>query len=240
LIVPSFPSCRALCAMFSLLLLTLPAAGQARSTGNIYFADPSVAIAEGGSGEVELRTYAGPLSFGLLQLQLNYAASELQVAGIDFGDDARLQGFISRTLRDGSDGAILMSEQLESSPLLGELSLARIQVSPELPAGSSIQLEVSVVAMQQRDGQDYPISLSFPLEITVTSPTAGPQGELGSDGEVEAPLVMASAEEWARIGKLYPVGGVVRLMRRAWRGNQFLAWPVRIDTESRTPRAEEQ
>jgi hypothetical protein len=212
-----------LCGLI-LCLSSSRAYAQERRPGDFYFADPDIAIAEGSTAEVELMAYLGAQEFGAFAVRLVYPSAELNASGVSFGNTALLQSVLVNDAKDGQLGLLGLAEG--SDLLIGEISLAKVTLAPEVLAGSVIQVQIQILSLYDRSGSEFFQTNAGVLNITVTS--GDPQGP-AADPDGEAPLVEATAAEWELIRQLWRPAGVVQIMRSYWLNRRLYAYPVRVD-----------
>ncbi len=143
----------------------------AQFPGDVFFLDPSVAVAEGGTAELEVVVFAGANVVGatLLDVAFDPAAAEVS---LERGGSALLEkGFVSR-VSAGTASVVNLNSASLTDPI-GTVSLARVLVRPLGPAGSTVNLAISVRSLLRQDSTPFPSARGFSGQVLVVS-AAGP------------------------------------------------------------------
>ena len=108
----------------AILVFGLAAPAQAQFAGDLFFADPSVAIPADGEGTPEVQVFAGAETFGAAQFELLFDPARLEIAAVRPGDAPELQEVFSVRREDGRVAIIVANSGSLDVPF-GTASLPR-------------------------------------------------------------------------------------------------------------------
>lgn len=155
-----------------LLASVVASAACAQFAGDVYFAQPSVAIPEGGAADMEVMTFSGSEPVGAVHVELLYDSAELEIVEVEAGSATEFQdGFVYDAVEPGRTAFVGLNSASLTDPF-GTVSLARIEVRPIAAAGSRVPLTLSVRQFLGTDSQALPAQ-GFDGEVVVTSPLSG-------------------------------------------------------------------
>ena len=172
-----------------ILTLGLTAPVQAQFAGDLFFADPSVAIPADGEGTLEVQVFAGAETFGAAQFELLYDPARLEVVSVRPGDAPELREVFS-VRRDDGRVAIIVANSGSLDVPFGTASLARIDVRPLAPAGSVIPIQTRVQGVLRQDTIPFSSPAGLGGEVVVSAAGAAPLGT-ASARQDDAPSVVA-------------------------------------------------
>ena len=166
-------------ALFMLTALLLAPPVQAQFAGDIFFSTPSVAIAEGGTGTLEVQAFTGASTFGASQFRLSYDPARVEIVAVEAGAATAVQEGFTVQQSPGEVAIIALNSESLSQPI-GTVSLARLQVRPLVGAGSVININTAVDQVLRQDSSAFTGSDGFGVEVVVTAaggntPLAAPQ-----------------------------------------------------------------
>jgi len=196
----------------ALFLLTLLLSGQpahAQFAGDVFFAEPSIAIGQGGQGQIEVLAFMGSSTFGATQVNLNYNPAELSIVSVQPGLSSEVQNGFTFRNENGVLSLIALNSQSTTEPI-GTVSLARIEVTPLVPAGSRIFVSSNVDTMLRQDSSAYSFPRGFGMEIVVTSGTAKVANS--SNKPVTLDKAEVSQDVYQRALELRSEGAKVKMM----------------------------
>ena len=144
----------------------------AQFPGDLFFLDPSVAVVEGGTAELEVVVFAGANVLGASLFDVTFDPAEVEVT-LEPGNAALLEkGFVSR-VSPGTASIVNLNSESLTDPI-GTVSLARVLVRPLGPAGSVVNLSISVRSLLRQDTTPFPSARGFSGQVVVVSAAGGP------------------------------------------------------------------
>lgn len=158
-------------ALFLLTMLFSWQSVHAQFAGDVFFAEPSIAIGQGGQGQIEVLAFMGASTFGATQVDLHYNPAELSIVSVKPGTSTEVQNGFTFRNQDGVLSIIALNSQSATDPI-GTVSLALVDVQPLSPAGSRIFISSNVDTMLRQDSTAYSFPRGFGMEIVVTSASA--------------------------------------------------------------------
>jgi hypothetical protein len=200
-----------------LLAFLVGTAAQAQFAGDVYFAAPSIAVAEGSVGEMEVVTFSGSEPVGAVHVEVLFDPAALEVIDIAVGSAPELQGgFVYEALEPGRVAFVGLNSRSLTNPF-GTVSLARIEVRPVSAAGSRVPLTISVQQVLNTDSQAVRAQ-GFAGEVVVTSPVgaASSAGTLSVATRSVAPPPLRSLAQpslESRASTMARPGETVEIMR---------------------------
>ncbi len=105
--------------------LIFTGAAQAQFPGDVFFQNPSIAIQEGGTGQIEVVTFAGTDVLGAAQFDIVFDPSALEVVGVTPGSAEELERTMVSKVSNGKVSVIILNDRSLTKPF-GTVSLARI------------------------------------------------------------------------------------------------------------------
>ncbi|MGB0514203.1 MAG: cohesin domain-containing protein [Wenzhouxiangellaceae bacterium] len=194
------------------LALGLAAPVQAQFAGDLFFAEPSVAIPADGQGTLEVQVFAGAETFGAAQFELLFDPTRLEVVSVRPGDAPELQEVFS-VRRENGRVAIIVANSGSLDVPFGTASLARVDVRPLAPAGSVIPIQTRVQGVLRQDTIPFASPGGLGGEVVVSAAGATP---LGTASTRQADVSTVTAEPGSalhdRVTRLRPDGATVTLM----------------------------
>lgn len=151
----------------ALLLVAAPA--HAQFVGDVFFADPSIAVPEGGTAVFEVQVFTGIQVLGAAHFDVVYDPAQLEVVSVDAGTTPELApGHVSVTT-PGRVAVVDLNGESLTRPF-GTSSLARIEVRPLVSAGTRVPLSIQVRSLLRPDSVT-PVSggRGFSGEVVVVS-----------------------------------------------------------------------
>jgi hypothetical protein len=206
----------------ALIAVSAPAA-HAQYAGDMFFATPSVAVAEGGTATMEADLFSGSVPLGAAQFDLLYDPSQVEVVSVDAGGTQELEnGVASAPVSPGRTGIVALNGASLDHPF-GTESLARVTFRPLVPAGSYILLQLAPRSLLRTDSTPFPAGRGFYGELVVVS--AGP-----ATAQSQAPLTgdQVDSDHQSRALRLRRPGNLVSLIDLEQKGGKVLpvATPV--------------
>lgn len=193
----------------------------AQFVGDMFFAQPSVAVAEGGTATLEADLFSGVNPLGAAHFDLLYDPSQLEVVGVAPGGTKELEdGVASAPAAPGRTGIVALNGASVDHPF-GTERLARITLRPLVPAGSIVFFQLAPRSLLRTDSTPFPAGRGFFGELVVVS--GGPQARQAGGATAGAPLTgdQVDADHRARALRLRRPGTVVDLVDPAPRGGRI-------------------
>ena len=184
---------------------------QAQFAGDVFFNNPSIAIAEGGKIQVEIQAFMGTSPFGAVQLDIVFDPTQLNIITVKPGSNEKLQNGFTFHEKDGVLSIIALNSESETVPI-GTVSLVLIEVAPLTPAGSVINVSTQVRTLLRQDSSAFSSSNGVGLEIAVTNPNPANTLENTLSTVSSVTVVDSNNELYNRAFALRPEGAVVTLM----------------------------
>lgn len=190
--------------------LIFTGAAQAQFPGDVFFQNPSIAIQEGGTGQIEVVTFAGTDVLGAAQFDIVFDPSALEVVGVTPGSAEELERTMVSKVSNGKVSVIILNDRSLTKPF-GTVSLVRIDVRPLLPAGSRINLVTDVKEILMQDSTTFGSFFGFGGEVVVTS-AISTITQTASQSSAGSSVPVAEGELMDRAALLRRPGSVVSLM----------------------------
>lgn len=205
-------------------LLLAPAASQAQFPGDLFFAEPSVAVPEGGVATFEVLLFSGAHVVGATHFEVIVDPTQAEVVGVEAGATAQLASGHAAVISPGRAAVVDLNGESLTQPI-GTSSLAHIQVRPLVGAGSRIPLSIQVRSLLRQDLLPLPGGRGFGGELLVVS--AGPVGQAATVTSVATPAT-DDADTARRAAELRRPGLAVDLLDFETRGANVSAVPRRV------------
>ncbi|MBW8879239.1 MAG: hypothetical protein JF614_30230 [Acidobacteria bacterium] len=149
-------------------LLLAPTIVRAQFQGDVFFAQPSVAIPEGGTAVLEVQMFSGSDVVGATQVDFIFDPAQAKVVKVEPGTTPQLANGLA-TVTSGNRVALVDLNGSSLEQPFGTVSLARIHVQPLLPAGNRIPLNLQVHSLLRQDSTPFANAQGFAGEILVVS-----------------------------------------------------------------------
>lgn len=190
---------RSLSFLIGSVLLLMPVAAGAQFQGDVFFAQPSLTVPEGGTATVEVQMFSGADVLGAAQVDVVFDPASVSVVGIGPGTAPELAGGLASATLQDRIGIVALNGASLLQPF-GTVSLARLQMRPLLPAGSRIPLNIEVHSLLRQDAASFPDTHGFAGEILVIA--AGAKASVSSGQLLASPLdgVVQRARAFRRPG----------------------------------------
>lgn len=194
------------------LALSLAAPAPAQFAGDLFFADPSVAIPADGEGTLEVQVFAGAETFGAAQFELLFDPARLEVVSVRPGDTPELQEVFS-VRREAGRVAIIVANSGSLDVPFGTASLARIDVRPQAPTGSVIPIQTRVQGVLRQNTIPFASPSGLGGEVVVSASGATSLAT-SSTQQPDVPTVIAEPGSalYDRVTRLRHDGAIVTLM----------------------------
>lgn len=153
-------------------LLLVPTTVRAQFRGDVFFANPSVAVPEGGTGVLEVLVFSGADVVGATHIDVVFDPASAEVVAIDPGTTPQLAGGLAFVTSAGRAALVDLNGSSLVQPF-GTVSLARVHVRPLVAAGNRVLLSLQVRSLLRQDSTPFPSARGFSGEILVVS-TASP------------------------------------------------------------------
>lgn len=175
------------CGLFVVCALLFTPSVKAQFAGDLFFADPSVAIPEGEQGTLEVQVFSGSDTFGAAQFDLVFDPERIEVVSVRPGNVPELHDGLTFVQSEGRVSIIVVNSGSLDVPF-GTSSLAEIEVRPLTAAGSVISVGNQVEEVLRQDSTPYAFSAGLGAEVVVTDAAAhavSVQSESSEPVEVE-------------------------------------------------------
>lgn len=181
---------------------------QAQFAGDVFFANPSIAIVEGGQSQIEVMAFMGDSTFGAVQLNLTYDPAKLAIVSVQPGSTPELQNGFTIRQQGGVLSIIALNGASDTTPI-GTVSLALIEVAPLTAAGTVVNVDSNVDTVLRQDSTAFSSPNGFGAEIVVTNP---PNNPATISAAVDTATQSISGEVYQRALELRPGGSAVSVM----------------------------
>ncbi len=206
-------------AIVAALALAGAPAAHAQFVGDMFFAQPSVAVAEGGTATLEAELFSGAIPLGAAHFDLLYDPSQVEVVGVSAGSTREIEnGVASAPAAPGRTGIVALNGASLDHPI-GTESLARITLRPLVPAGSIVFFQLAPRSLLRTNSTSFPAGRGFFGELVVVS--AGPQAQAKAGGAPPAGDPV-DADHRARALRLRRPGTLVDLIDAEPRGGRIV------------------
>ncbi|MEM8994549.1 MAG: hypothetical protein AAGF23_07130 [Acidobacteriota bacterium] len=158
----SFPS--AVVALFAFATLAAAPGARAQFLGDVFFANPSVAVAPGQTAELEVVLFAGAEPVGATHIEVEFDAARARVVAVEPGQAEMERAFSSDVIPGRLSFVALNTVSLEQP--IGTVLLARLQIRPNGGTGSRVPLAITVRDILGQDLATIP-GRGFAGEIVV-------------------------------------------------------------------------
>jgi hypothetical protein len=200
-----------------LSLALSPAAARGQFPGDVFFAQPSVAAAEGGTATLDVVTFAGTTVYGGVHFELQFDPERMEIEKVEAGASAYFDFLVSRS-QAGRVNVIVINSRSLTSPI-GTSSLARLTVRPKGDAGEVVPLALGVKGIVDSASAPVAKPQGYGAEIVITSPAPpdalakaaeqnGPERKDAAPKVLEGPLPRDLEIRASRLGRR---GQVLRL-----------------------------
>jgi hypothetical protein len=184
-------------------LLGVSFTAQAQFVGDVFFLTPSVAVAKGNVGDLDLALFAGDRPFGAARISVQFDPQRLEIVNV-----VPVQvGAVLPVLEWSSDSGVLKLVVVNGQSLavpIGSVTLARISVRAIGEAGDQIEVSSAVTEAYAADRVAFPVGSGYSAEVSIGSVTSGSVAQRMSKS---APLQ-------GRALKMRPAGHAVTLLSR--------------------------
>jgi len=216
-------------AILTILLGLIAGAAHAQFAGDMFFADPSVAVPEGGTATMEVQLFSGATAVGATQFDLVYDPTQVEVVAVEPGTTKEFEnGVSSAPAAPGRTGIVTLNGASLDHPF-GTESLARVTLRPLAGAGSRVQLGIQVRSLLRTSSTPFPAGRGFSGELVVVSANQPAQAPAKAKATVDrtAPAqgAAADADHTSRALALRRPGNRVELVDVEERGGRMM--PVR-------------
>jgi len=203
----------------------------AQFAGDLFFIDPSVSVAVGGTATLELALFTGGDAFGIAQAEVSFDGNEMELVGVSLPDgvsDPVLQQFTKT--ESGVLNVITLNAVSKTEPI-GSVIVAKLEVRPKLGSPGTVSVKVSNKGAFSAEGAAYSSSKATSGEVVVTSAPASFVASAAGEAELVAD---PSPELLARAAALVGPGGIAELVIPSGpdAGRTVL---VRVPPDSSTP-----
>ncbi len=165
--------------LLMLLTLGIAPAGVAQFVGDVYFEQPSIAVAEGATGELAVLVFTGDKPLGAAHVELTYNPAELEIVATEPGGAIELQDTFVSDNPSGRLAFVAINDESLERPI-GTVSLATIEVRPLASAGARTQFDLKVEGLLDGRSIGFSATSGFAGEVLVTSePGAAPAARSG-------------------------------------------------------------
>lgn len=212
----------AIVAVAVLAALAGTPAAHAQYVGDMFFAQPSIAVAEGGTATFETELFSGAIPLGAAAFDIYYDPSQLEVVSVSPGGTKEFENGVSSAPVDpGRTGIVALNGTSLGHPF-GTESLARVTLRPLVPAGSYVYFILFPRSLLRTDSTPFPARYGYYGEMVVVS--AGPQAQGQTGASSGAPLTgdQVDADHRARALRLRPPGTRVDLVDTETRGGRIV------------------
>lgn len=192
-----------------LVVLTGWQPAQAQFAGDVFFVEPSIAIAEGGEGQLEVAVFTGAAPFGAAQFDLIYKPQELVVTSVRPSSVPEIKDSFTFSEKEGVLSIVAINGGSKTKPI-GTVPVAVIGVAPLTPAGSVIHLSSQVDMVLRQDSSEFSSPAGFGMDIVVTNQAMASTNSFSL--QADAPPAVPGDDLYQRAKALRPEGSKVRLM----------------------------
>lgn len=195
--------------------MLLPAKASAQFVGDVFFAEPSVVIAEGGTGQLQLALFAGDKVFGATRAALKFDATKMQIVDVQAPAVGGLTPALQWKVTGGELRLLVVNGESLQKPI-GTVTLARITVKPLGSAGQQFTVTSEVSDALAADRTTFRVGTGFSAQVSV-----GVKSPSGTGGNPRALLMPGQDPALERMAlTMRPAGHQVRLHAPAG-GGQF-------------------
>lgn len=203
-----------------LALTALAPAASAQFVGDMFFATPSVAVAEGDSVELDIVTFSGALAVGAAHLEIAFDPALLAIDEVLAVNPTGITPQVVDQPLAGRVGIAWLNDDSLSAPF-GLITLARVRARPLAPAGTTIDLSITARGLLKTDATPFPATQGFGGEIVVVAAAA----LTAADDSTQTAVDGALSARAARLGR---PGQSVTLMVPGSRAGLPSAAPRRV------------
>lgn len=172
------------------LLLLIPSAARAQFQGDVFFAQPSVAVPEGGTAVLEVLLFSGADVVGATHLDILFEPGQAEVVKIEPGAAPELANGLATVTSAGRAALVDLNGSSLEQPF-GTVSLARVHIRPLGVAGQRVPLNIEVRSLLRQDSTAFPETNGFSGEILVVSAASAIEA-------IPAPLLVRSGTDLAK------------------------------------------
>lgn len=191
--------------------LLAPTLASAQFVGDVFFKKPSIAVAQGGTGQLELMSFAGTTPVGAYRIRLIFDESKLEITEVKAGGAVELEeGFTSR-LGKGELDVVAVNNRSITTPI-GTVSLLIISVRPKLAAGSVIKIEMQILDLLSTSVQPFSAKRAFGADVVVAA-AALKTPSLVAPSARHTHKLAVGADTASRARRLAPPGASVQVMQ---------------------------
>lgn len=205
-------------AAAAMAALWLPVPAVAQFAGDAFFATPSVAVVEGGTGVLDLSFFSAAEPFGAAQMTLTFDPDDLEVVDVTLPPNPAAELRQEYLLGGGELRLVVVNTSSADTPV-GTVELARVTVHPLAAAGAVIPVHAVQNGALTAGALAYASSGATGAEIVVTAPQSSTTVHRRHD---------AGQDLTQRAANLVPPGGQVELMAH---NHDDTASPVPVQTE---------
>jgi hypothetical protein len=185
----------------------------AQFAGDLFFQEPSIAVAQNHTGRLTLQAFAGSDPLGAVHVELTYDSHALDIVDVIPGADFQAAGSTVSKVAPGQVVVVLANMVALDRPI-GTIDLITIEARAMAPPGTIIPIEVARRGYLHTDGSANTTGQPFGAEIVVGTPTPhGSRARLRAseidtqEGTAPAPV----GDVYDRAARLRPPGATVTL-----------------------------
>ncbi|HEX2255012.1 MAG TPA: hypothetical protein VHQ65_17230, partial [Thermoanaerobaculia bacterium] len=149
------------------VLLLMPSFAEAQFRGDMFFAQPSQAVAEDGTATFEVLLFAGADVVGATHFDVVFDPVLAEIVGVEAGTTEQLAPGHVAVTSPGRAAVVDLNATSLTQPI-GTASLARITLRPLAPAGTRVPLSIQVRSVLRQDSGAV-ASRGFSGEMVVVS-----------------------------------------------------------------------
>ena len=205
--------------------LLAPSTARAQFVGDVFFAQPSQAVPEGGTAVFEVLLFSGAQVVGATHFDVVFDPALAEVVGVEAGTTEQLAPGHVAVTSPGRAAVVDLNSQSLTRPI-GTSSLARIEVRPLAPAGTRVPLAIQVRSLLRHDSTAFS-GRGFGGEILVVSPPKG-GGQSAAAATAAGAAEPVDPERAARAWEVRRPGQAVDLYELRSRGGEVSAVPRRV------------
>jgi hypothetical protein len=154
--------------LVAVALLAVPAGASAQFQGDVFFAQPSVSAPAGGTATLEVLLFSGADVVGATHVDIVFDPAQAEIVAVQPGTTEQLADGVVSVASSGRISIVDLNGASLAQPF-GTVSLAKVQVRPRVPVGSTVTLNLQVDSLLRQDTTPFPAAQGFSGEILVVS-----------------------------------------------------------------------